>query len=299
MNIKKMKLPLIIILIGMAVAIASCFLTCILKEPTVKEHEFEYSVTYKLNGEVKTLEGIYKCGFSEYDNSGFVIARSYYGNHIQKGHEAGPHSFMIAQKDGFELYLIIELDESYLMGDRDVYRYVSGNVDPYFEAYDSEGYGVDVSETFNAEIISWEYPEPIENSFEIVGFSGLYAGSMLAMLIVGILTVIACIIFVKRDKDVRYKILDVLSIVANFIIGLVAIPVIAFIVWLLQITMSNEELIYQVFLCVPAFTAFTIAASIALRRKGFRVIGSIVQLVGPALFAAFIFAESIIYYLFF
>ena len=44
------------IVIGMLVAVASCFLTGIMKEPVIQEHDFKYSVTYKLDGEVKTLK---------------------------------------------------------------------------------------------------------------------------------------------------------------------------------------------------------------------------------------------------
>jgi hypothetical protein len=58
-----MKLPIIIIVIGMIVAIVSCLLTGILQEPVIKEHDFEYAVTYRLDGEVNTFNGVYKCSF--------------------------------------------------------------------------------------------------------------------------------------------------------------------------------------------------------------------------------------------
>ena len=48
MNSKKMKLPIIILVIGLILAVASCFFTGIMKEPTIKEHEFDYSMTYNV-----------------------------------------------------------------------------------------------------------------------------------------------------------------------------------------------------------------------------------------------------------
>ena len=147
---------------------------------------------------------------------------------------------------------------------------------------------------FGAEIISWEYPEPIENSFEFVGFSRLYAISMVAMLVIAILAIIACTIFVRKAKDVHYKSLDLFSIATNFIIGFMAIPFITVVIFLFPLVMDSGSFMYQIYLCVPALTAFTIAVSVALRRKGFTKSGFFVQFVFPVLFFAEIIAESVI-----
>ena len=295
MNIKNIKLPIIIITIGMIVAVVSCFLTGIMKEPVIKEHDFEYSVTYKLDGEVKTYEGIFKCSFAGYEGHDDPTFREYVGVYTKNGDISNSISFTVAQKDGAELSIVTDLDAAYLMGDPDKYQYVSGNKDPYLEAVDQEGYGVEVSDLFDAEIISWEYPEPIENSFEFVGFSRLYSISMAAMLVIAILTIIACTIFVRKAKDVHYKLLDRFSIAANFIIGLMAIPFITIVIFFLPIVMDSGSLMYQIYLCIPALTAFTIAASVSLRRKGFTKSGFFVQFVFPVLLFAEIVVESLIY----
>jgi hypothetical protein len=125
--------------------------------------------------------------------------------------------FTIAEKEGVELSIVIDLDAAYMMGDPDKYEYVHGNDDPYLEALDSNGCSVEVSKVFDAEIVSWEYPEPIENSFEFAGITRLHAVSMLVMILVSILTLIACIIFVKKGIDVQYKALDIVSVVLNFL----------------------------------------------------------------------------------
>ena len=290
-----MKLPIIIIVIGMILAVASCFLTGILKEPIIKQHDFEYSVTYKLDGEEKTLDGIFSCSFGGHDEYDNLTTRYYDGKYIRNGEEAYSSWTMIAQKDGIELHIITELDAAYLMGDPDKLEYEPGNEDPYLTAFDADGYAVEVSDVFDAEILGWVYPDPVVNSFEFVGFSILHAGSMVAMLLVGVLTIIACIIFVRKNSDVSYKSLDTLSVVMNLVIGFGAIPFGTFMIWLFPLAMDATSLMYQIYLCVPAMTAFTIAASVALRRKGFTKSGLIVQFVFPVLFFAEIFVESLIY----
>ena len=101
-----MKLPIIIIVIGMIVAVASCFITGILKEPVIKEHAFEYSVTYKLDGEVQTFEGVFRCSFGGYDGYDDHTTRHYVGEYTQNGKVLDSPSFTVAKKNGFELYII-------------------------------------------------------------------------------------------------------------------------------------------------------------------------------------------------
>ena len=293
-----MKLPIIILVVGLILAIASCFFTGIVKEPTVKAHEFDYSVTYRIGSETKTYEGTFRCSFAGLDRDDDPTLRLYDGVHTKDGNELGALWLTIAHKEDVELMMAVGLDAAYLMGDPDQYESVQGNKAPYFEAVDAEGYSVDVSEKFDAEIISWEYPEPIENSLRFSGFSRLYAVSMLVMLVIAFLTVVACLIFVKKDPDVNYKALDKISIVANFLITFIAIPFLTIVIFFFPLVMDSESLLYQIYLCVPVLTAFTIAASIALRRKGFAKSGFFVQLVCPALFFTTIFAESLIHNLF-
>ena len=298
MNSKKMKLPIIILVIGLILAVASCFFTGIMKEPTIKEHGFDYSVTYSIDGEVKTHKGSYLCSFIGHDGHDDPTLRLYDGVHNIDGNVSESSWFTVAHKDGVELSLIINLDADYLMGDPDKYEYVSGNEAPCLEATDAEGYSVEISEVFGAEIISWEYPEPIENSFKFVGFSRLHAISMFAMLVIAILTIIVCTIFVRKAQDIHYKTLDLFSIAANFIIGFMAIPFVTVVIFFLPLVMDSGSLMYQIYLCIPALTAFTIAASVALRRKGFAKSGFLVQFVFPVLFFAEIVVESVIYNVF-
>ena len=297
MEIKSLKIPAIIIVIGLVLSLAASLFTNIILTPTVTEHDFNFSITYKLGGETKTLEGVYRCTYEGFAEGQDPSDRYYTGEYTIYGQTARSHSYTIAQKDGAELYIVMLFNDCYLMGDKKDMDYEPFLEEPYLEAVDKEGYPYDetnMPSEFTAEIISWDYPEPIENTFVFSGFSILHAGSMLAMLVVGLLTVVACMIFVKRDKTVPYKALDKLSILANFAACFLAIPFFVICIALMLATMGGEDIVTQILLCTPAITALTVAASIALRRNGFTKTGFFIQFAGPVLFFVPAVLESII-----
>ena len=57
MKNKTLTLPAIIIAIGLVVALVGCLLTSMQFKPAVTEQDFNYSVTYKIDGETKTFSG--------------------------------------------------------------------------------------------------------------------------------------------------------------------------------------------------------------------------------------------------
>ena len=284
---KKLRLSAIIIAIGLVIAVAAHFLTSMCKMPTVTEQDFAYSVTYKLDGETKTLNGVYTCSFSRFGNNGIdPLDRYYSGEYTVDGVTTDSRTYTIAQKDGTELYIVMSFNDCYLMGDTKNDSYSESIRAPQLEAKDEEGnqYGeTELPDTFDAEIVSWEYPEPIENTFVFAKFSGLHATGMAAMLLVGLLTLIACIIFVKKDETVVYCVLDKIGILLNFAVVMVALPIIFLSAWLIQAFPTGPDWIYQAYLCVPQIIPFTLAASVSLRRKGFSKIGFIIQFFGPAI----------------
>jgi hypothetical protein len=243
------------------------------------------------------MEGIYKCTYEGYSEGEDPHDRYYNAEYIVDGQTTLSHSYTIAEKDGAKLYIVTVFNEYYLMGDKKNMDYEPFLEEPYLEAVDKEGYPYDetnMPSEFTAEIVSWDYPEPIENTFVFSGFSILHAGSMLAMLVVGLLTVVACMIFVKRDKTVPYKALDKLSILVNFAACFLAIPFFVICIALMLATMGGEDIVTQILLCTPAITALTVAASIALRRNGFTKTGFFIQFAGPVLFFVPAVLESII-----
>lgn len=293
---KRLKTPAIILAIGLVLCLVVYMITGILKAPAITQQDFNYSATYKLNGETKTLEGTYRCQFEGTGEGTEPLERYYSGIYLNNPEGSASAQHIIAQQDDLDLHIIFIFTPDFLMGDGDqVDAYEESVNQPYLAVFDKEGYEYLDDEhlsKFDAELISWETPQPIENTFAFKGFSRLHDDSMVAMLVVGILVIIACMIAVKKDADVSYKLLDKISIVLNFLVTIMAIPFIALSAWLMQIYVSGDELVYQLFLCAPAIGAFTIAASIALRRKGFTKAGFFIQFVSPALFALLLVLES-------
>ena len=283
MKNKTLTLPSIIISIGLVVALVGCLLTSMQFKPAVTEQDFNYSVTYKIDGETKTFNGVYTCRFTGFGGAGVdPLARYYNGVYTVDGESTESRSYAIAEKDGCVLEIITLFDDNYLMGDnQEEYELV----DPCLEAIDAEGYQYGEDELpaeFDAEIISWEYPEPIENSFYFTGFAGLYAVSTGAMVLVGILTLILCMIFVRKSDGVEYRALDKIGIALNFAAVLFALPIIYIASVFVQAYPTGPDWLYQAYLCIPQIIPFSIAASLSLRRKGFRKSGFFIQFLAPA-----------------
>ena len=292
MKIRSLKVPAIIIAIGLIAAIAASLLTGMVKEPAITEYDFPYTVTYTLDGETRTFEGVYKCRFLFTGKGTDPLERYYEGTYLTTTSEYHPAAYTVAEKDGLELCIVTVFSNKYLMGDTKGVPEGTFRYDPYLAVMDREGMEYTEEEylgKFDAELISWELPEPVENSFVFTGFSHLHDSSMIAMLTVGALVIIACMIFVKRNRATPRKALNIVSCILNVIIAAVFIPFVTVIALWSQIFLSGSEWTYQVELCIPALTAFSIAASLSLRRNGFLKTGFFIPFAGPVLFAVLMF----------
>ena len=281
MKSKGLKLPVIIIAIGIIIAIAAGLLVSMQKMPTVTKQDFDFSITYKLDDETKTINGVYGARFTGFGSNGVnPLDRYYEGTYKVDGETDGDRCFTIAEKDGYKLYIVALLNDAYLMGDMENDSYESGNEAPSLEAEDKEYNQYDetnLPDVFDAEIGSFEYPEPVENTFRFSGFSGLHAVSTGVMILVGILTLILCMIFVKKGEGVEYRILDKFGIALNFAAMLFVLPIIYIAAVFVQAYKVGPDWLYQAYLCIPQIIPFSIAASVSLRRKGFRKIGFFMQ----------------------
>ena len=118
MKNKTLTLPAIIIAIGLVVALVGCLLTSMQFKPAVTEQDFNYSVTYKIDGETKTFNGVYTCRFTGFGGAGVdPLARYYNGVYTVDGESTESRSYAIAEKDGCVLEIITLFDDDYLMGD--------------------------------------------------------------------------------------------------------------------------------------------------------------------------------------
>ena len=157
----------------MAVLVAAMLTGCGLTvpRPEIKEGKFDFSVTYELNGENKTISGVYVC---EYNGTDWALDG---GSHrdwkgcIEGGSE--DDCFEIGTtEDGGAINVCLDFDPDYFMGE-DVVEY-KGVPEPYLiVVYPMTEDGAltfindaeTVAEQYGAKIISHVYDEPINNSF--------------------------------------------------------------------------------------------------------------------------------------
>ncbi|MBR5539158.1 MAG: hypothetical protein IKU61_04590, partial [Clostridia bacterium] len=139
MKKKSLKIAVSIITIGIILAIAANLFFSIQKSPAVTEHVFDFSVTYKLDGEVKTLDGKYACNFSGFGRNGIdPIIRYYDGEYAVDGVFTPSRTFTVAQKGEHTLYISVLFNEYFLMGDEENYPDHSPLEDPHIYIKDAE-----------------------------------------------------------------------------------------------------------------------------------------------------------------
>ena len=98
----------------------------------------------------------------------------------------------------------------------------------------------------------------------------------------------------KRTNSIEFGIIDKVSIVLNFVIGIVVLPFITIVSVLADINGGGTEMIYQIIYCVPAFSVLCLALSLSLRRKGFSKSSLVVQVIGPMVFVVAMVIECLI-----
>jgi urease gamma subunit len=158
----------------------------------------------------------------------------------------------------------------------------------YYDAEETEHYDEETLLAQGVKLISFEYPTPIENSFVFSHLSYFNGGVVLPTLLIALLAVIATIIFVRKEKELKLRAIDVVSIILNFVIGFTVIPFVSILAIFIDIEGGGPELYYQVLYFIPALSMLCIAASVALRRKGYGVKALITELVGPIVFTLYL-----------
>ena len=106
MKKKNMKTLFVIFAVGLLMAITASLLTGIVNAPIITEHDFNFSVTYQLDGEAKTLDGVYRCYFQGNGSGDEPQERYYGGEHLTNPSEEHPEEYTIAQKDDLELCIV-------------------------------------------------------------------------------------------------------------------------------------------------------------------------------------------------
>jgi hypothetical protein len=289
MKSKKLLLPTIVFSVAVLAMVICSFVLCIAKKPTVTEGEFPFTITYELDGEKVTVDEVYKVRYDR--NGGYTDTKTriYVGEIGDMGE--GNTVYTLKKDDTGRIELCTNFYPDYLMGDPE-YDYFEGEAfEPKIYYYDVEEIEYQDEETLSAhgvKLIGFEYPEPIENSFVFSHLSILNSAIVLPTIIISLLALLVIIIFVKKDKDLVRKPLDIVSIILNFVISFTALPYFSVCAWFLDAMGDNESFFNQIMYFVPALTILSIAASVALRRKGYRKSGFFIQFVGVAVFVLLI-----------
>ena len=289
MKSKKLFLPSVILAAAILVIAVYSVISGIALKPTITEGEFPYSITYELDGKQVTIEDVYKVHYVGNDGYADTKTRVYAGELKSSAEDSTLYTLKKDENTRVELWTHFYPD--HLMGDPEYDYFDDEAFEPRIYYYDSQETEYHDEETLaeqGVKLISFEYPTPIENSLVFSHISHLSGAVVLPSVLIALLALVAIIIFVKKEKEVQYKAIDIVSIVLNFIIGFILIPFVTILGVFIDIEGGGPELYYQVTYFIPAVVTLCIAASVALRRKGYGVKSLIAELIGPAVFAVYL-----------
>lgn len=289
MKNKKLSLPVIILAVAiLAISIYSVISSLAFK-PTVTEGEFPFSITYELDGERVTIEDVYKVHYVRNDGYADTKSRVYAGELKSSGEDDTLYTLKKDENTRVELWTHFYAD--YLMGDTEYDYFDDEPFEPKIYYYDAQETEYQDEETLAAQgvkLISFEYPTPIENSFVFSHISYFSGAVVLPTLLISLLALIATIIFVRKEKELKYKAVDIISIIFNWIIGILYLGFITILALFIDIEGGGPELYYQIMYFIPAISVLCLAASVALRRKGYRKSSLITEFIGPIIFALYL-----------
>ena len=281
-NIKKAKIILIVYLVA---TLALLFLGYSVQSPKIARQEFPFTITYSYQGQTETISDVYVVEYTRLEKYIGDNTLGWFG-YIKDHNRLELDWYTIDDADGRIFSINLNLVPGYLMGDP---AYTAPDSYPTLESHYYDGTN-DIVVTDPAELkqmgfslVSWEYPQAIDNTFSFGGISLSSQGTMLTTAI-AVVALMACLILIKRDREITYGILDKISIVLNILIIFVAFPFILVVSMLSEIV-AEATAWQQILYLAPALTASGVATSLTLRRCGYRKLGFFLQFVG---FPAFV-----------
>lgn len=277
--LKKFKLPIIVAAVTLVAMIVVTMMLSVAKKPSVTEAQFPFSITYEYDGEVRTYSGTFVAVFT--GNGGYAdpTNRCYKGYLLETGEEGEPGVCVEQNPDGSHIRLYSRLIADYMLGEPGYEL----DCRPSFVYGDAEGADHEDEETLLAQgvkLISYDYPEPIDNTLVFSHFTYMSGVVVLPLLLVSILAFLAIVIFVKKDEDVSYGLIDRVSLLANIPMAVIVLPILTVFGMFADIVGGGPELSYKLGYLSSSFTVLGIAASVCLRRKGYSKSGLVVQFAG-------------------
>ena len=159
----KRKLSVFILMLTLVGTLASCGFY--VPRPEVKEGRFNITVTYELGGEVKKASAVYLC---EYDGivwynvnrAPFVNWKESFEGDIKDGGVLP----ICNTDDGGKIFIGLLLYPEYFMGDPNYAEYTPiVRAELFYDDLQTDN--ADVIAEYGVRLISYEYDEPISNSF--------------------------------------------------------------------------------------------------------------------------------------
>ena len=283
----KLFLPTIILVAAITLTVISAFIAGIALKPTVTESEFPFSITYELDGETVTINDVYKARYKE--NKKYKY-RTYIGEIGNLGEDNTIYTLKTDETGRIELWTHFYPD--YLMGDAWYDYFDEEAFEPriyYYDAEENEFYDRETLSEQGVKLISFEYPEPIENSMAFSHIIIPESEVVVPAIIIAFLAMLATIIFVKKDNDYISMPINTITVVFNFVIGFMVLPFFMTFAGLLEAMGDVGDIMNLVIYLLPALTLLGITASIALRRKLYGKSALIVQFISPAVFVVILF----------
>ena len=289
MKSKKLFLPTIILAVAILATVVYSIISSIAFKPAITEGEFPFSITYELDGERVTIEDVYKVHYVRNDGYADTKSRVYAGELKSSGEDDTLYTLKKDENTRVELWTHFYAD--YLMGDTEYDYFDDEPFEPriyYYDAQETEYHDEETLAAQGVKLISFKYPTPIENSFVFSHISHFSGAVVLPTLLISLLALIATIIFVRKEKELKYKAVDIISIIFNWIIGILYLGFITILALFIDIEGGGPELYYQIMYFIPAISVLCLAASVALRRKGYRKSSLITEFIGPIIFAVYL-----------
>lgn len=290
MNTKNLKKARLILIIYLIATLLLLFFGYSVQKPTLTQQEFPFTITYTYQGEIKTISDVYVGEYvrrAKYLGDDSVVWNGYIKDH----NRLEADFYRIAELEGQAFSINLNIEPGHLMGDPDYADFVCEPAAVY-HCFDGMN---DITVTDPAEldalgfsVLSWEYPEPIENSFSFGGIS-LSSEAAVYTAVIALAALLACMILIKRDREIIvYGKMDKAAIVLNFLIAIGAFPFILIISVLSEIV-ADVSIWQQILYFVPALTLLGLALSVTGRRLGRRNLGFWSQFAGPLIFVLLIF----------
>ena len=263
------------------------------QKPRVGQQEFPFSITYSYQGKTETISDVYVGEYvrwAKYIGDGHT---AWYG-YVKDRNRLEADFYRIGEQDEKHFSINLNIEPGYLMGDP---QYADVLCQPSALCIVSDGLdGIRITDPAELEqlgfsIVSWEYPEPIDNSFSYGGIS-LSSQAALFTAALAVAALLACMILIRKEPEVTYGIQDKVSIIVNFLVAFIAFPFILITSCLSEI-LSDVSMGQQLLYLAPAVTALGVAASVTLRRMGQKHIGFWIPFAGPAIFALLVLLGTI------